>query len=144
MWYRIFGATAVEPTPGALLAFLNKIQEVYCRFHGSDAGWFHATLIGDDMALSLDRYTADEEGVRAQLNTWAAFVEAHARGAEHTQLMERLIQTKQLFVLYRPDASGDLLCQRLSAQLARWTDGIYQIDGQGFFTADGTLLLRET
>ena len=27
--------------------------------------------------------------------------------------------------------------------LARATDGIYQIDGQGFFAADGTLLVTE-
>jgi hypothetical protein len=143
MWYRVFGASAVEPSPDAILDFLNRIQEMHCRFHGDDRGWFHADLAAEDISLSLDRYTVDEEGVRAQLNTWAAFVESRADGGELTRLMERLIQSQQLFVLHRPAAAGSLLCVWLSAQLAQWTDGVYQIDGKGFFDRDGNFLLPD-
>ena len=146
MWYRIFAAD-VEPehVPDAILEYLNRIDEVRGQFQGDDAGWFHADLACRDVTLSLDRYTADEDGIRAELNTWAASVEGHS-GGEQTQLMERLIQTKQLFTLQGPDAGIGvlLLCIALCQYLARVTDGVYQIDGDGIFTLDGTRLWRET
>src|SRR5438105_1875662 len=100
MWYRIFSAEAAEPRPDALLAHLNRAAIISGDFHGDDTGWFHADLVCGDSGLSLDRYTADEEGIRAELNSWAAHVES-CGGQE--ELMERIIQTKQLFTLQRPD-----------------------------------------
>ena len=34
-------------------------------------------------------------------------------------------------------------CLALCRHLARETEGFYQVDGVGFFAADGTLLVRE-
>jgi hypothetical protein len=145
MWYRVFGQGDREPPPDALLAHLNRVAVVQGHFHGDDAGWFHADLVCDDTSLSLDRYTTDEDGIRAELNTWAAFVESNGNAATQTPLMEHLIQTKQLFTLQRPDeASCHSLCIALCEYLAQMTNGVCQIDGEGFFTADGGLLLRET
>ena len=145
MWYRIFGGSDVDPDHNAILEHLNRIDEVHGHFHGDDDGWFHADLMWGDVTLLLDRYTADEEGIRAELNTWAAVVEAHLGGAEQTWLMERLIQTRQLFTLQGPETgNGQLLCSALCEYLARTTDGVYQIDGKGLFARDGTRLWRET
>jgi hypothetical protein len=144
MWYRVFAASAADPDPDALLALLNRFATAEGRFRADAAGWFHADFVCDDIELSLDRYTADEEGVRAELNTWAAFVESLPGGAEHAALMQRLIQTRQLFALDGPaTARGRLLCVVLCDHLARTADGVYQIDGKGFFDRDGTLLLLE-
>lgn len=144
MWYRIFGANNVEPDHAAILEYLERIDLVRGRFHGDEAGWFHADLLCDDLTLLLDRYTADEEGIRAELNAWAAFVEAEG-GPDNTWLMERLIQTQQLFTLQGLDTSrAELLCVALCKYLARATNGVYQIDDAGFYTMDGTLLWRET
>ena len=143
MWYRIFAADPREPQPDAILADLNRLAVVEGHFHGDDAGWFHADLVCGDNTLSLDRYTADEQGVRGELNTWAAFVEGHG-GAEHTPLMEFLIQTKQLFALDGPEAGvGHSICVALCEYLARTANGVYQLDGAGFFLPGGALLLRE-
>jgi hypothetical protein len=144
MWYRVFAASAAAPDPDALLALLNRFAPTEGRFRADAAGWFHADFVCGDIELSLDRYTADEEGVRAELNTWAAFVESLPCGAEQAALMERIIQTKQLFALEGPAvARGRLLCAVLCDYLARTADGVYQIDGEGFHAADGTLLARE-
>src|SRR2546421_4854206 len=144
MWYRVFAASAAAPDPDALLAFLNRFAAAEARFRADAAGWFHADFVCNDIALSLDRYAADEEGVRAELNIWAAFVESLPGGAEGVALMERVIQTAQLFALEGPaGAKGRLLCVVLCDYLARTADGVYQIDGEGFYAADGTLLLRE-
>jgi hypothetical protein len=145
MWFRIFSTNDVEPDHAAILEYLNRIDEVRGLFRGDDAGWFHADLTCRDVTLSLDRYTADEEGVRAELNTWAAVIESQSSGEEHTRLMEQLIQTRQLFTLQVPDAGiGGLLSAALCGYLARVTDGIFQMDGEGFFARDGTRLWRET
>jgi hypothetical protein len=61
--------------------------------------------------------------------------------------MERVIQTKQLFTLRAAEPSDavriETVCVAVGRFLARVTDGVYQVDGKGFFSAEGTLLLRE-
>lgn len=143
MWYRIFGANDVEPDHAAILEYLNRLAEVRGRFQRDNDGWFHADLVCGDVTLSLDRYTPDEDGIRAALNNWATVVEAFSV-ADPTPLMERLIQTRQLFPVEGPEAGiGRLLCTALCKHLAQATDGVYQIDGDGIFATDGTRLLSE-
>jgi hypothetical protein len=64
------------------------------------------------------------------------------------RLMQHVVQTKQLVTLRKPldhadEAALDRLCLEAVRFLAANTDGVYQIDGQGWFAADGTLLLQE-
>ena len=59
-----------------------------------------------------------------------------------------LFRSRQLFTVRRPiDHSDEILVEQLCVAvcrfLARVTEGVYQADGQGFFTPDGTLLLQE-
>lgn len=62
-----------------------------------------------------------------------------------------MIGTTQLFTLRVPeeedeeaDGPAEDLCLAACRFLARETEGVYQVDGQGFFAPDGTLLLQET
>ena len=98
--------------------------------------------LGVSTPLTLERYRADEEGIRAELNSWAAFLETCA-GPHHILLMERAIQTRQLFTLHDPTGDADRACVALCQRLAAVTAGFYQIDGFGFFDADGTPLVEE-
>jgi hypothetical protein len=146
MWYRIFGSTDGEPSPAAILDHLNGPGvAVSGKFHG-DGDWFGAELVvAGKTPLGLERFLASEEGIRAELNSWAAWLETCAPPAEQARLMERMIQARQLFTLQRPDdaeAAGPV-CEALCQYLARATDGMYQIDGRGLFAADGTLLAEE-
>jgi hypothetical protein len=113
------------------------------HFRGDDQGWFAAELTGPDQPpLTLERYLATEEGIRAELNTWAAWLEDLA--PDPAPLMERMIQTRQLFTFrLLPEAAGGKLAVALCQYLAEATDGIYQIDGRGLFAADGSLLISE-
>ena len=113
-WYRVFGSLDTPPS-----------------------------RIGDGGSILLERWTSDEEGIRAELNSWAAYLET-CGGPHQVRLMERTIQTKQLFTLHDP--SGDRLdpaCVALCRHLATETAGFYQIDEIGFFDADGTFLVEE-
>ena len=49
-------------------------------------------------------YLATEEGICAELNTWAAWVEATVGGPVQEGLMLHLISTRQLFVMRDPPA----------------------------------------
>ena len=112
-WYRVFGSLDTSPPLSA------------------------------DAPLVLECFHADEEGIRAELNSWAAFLET-CDGPHHVRLMEKAIQTRQLFTLHDPTEAGlDLACTTLCRHLATVTAGFYQIDGLGFFAADGTLLVEE-
>jgi hypothetical protein len=154
-WFRVFarGATAVEPA--ALLEHLHgQGFAVAGHFRGDDRGWFRAELlIADDAPpIVLERYLADEEGVRLELNSWAAWLEELEANTHALPLMERLIVTKEVFTLHQPSEDADdvedmapaeRLCLTCCRYLAAVTDGVYQADHHGFFAADGTLLVPE-
>jgi hypothetical protein len=149
-WFRVFGTIDVQPEPARLLEEARALAgEVSGRFRGDDLGWFRADLVvaAAETALSLERYLASEEGIRAELNTWAAWLEETGL-PQAVPLMQHMVSTAQVFTLgpLDPDAEPvvELLCTGLCRFLARETIGIYQIDGQGFFAADGAVLVRET
>jgi hypothetical protein len=147
MWYRIFGSNDTEPSPAAVLEHLNGLGvAVSGKFHGEGGDWFGAELlVAGKVPLGVERFLASEEGIRAELNSWAAWLETCAPEAEQARLMERMIQARQLFTLQRPDEAEEAgpLCVALCQFLARATGGTYQIDDQGLFAADGTLLAEE-
>ena len=147
MWYRIFGSNDTEPSPAAVLGHLNGLGvAVSGKFHGEGGDWFGAELlVAGKVPLGVERFLASEEGIRAELNSWAAWLETCAPEAEQARLMERMIQVRQLFTLQRPDDAAEAVpvCEALCQFLARATDGTYQIDGRGLFAADGTLLAAD-
>jgi hypothetical protein len=150
-WYRVFGSIDVQPAPAALLEQVRALGvPVAGKFHGDDLGWFRAELaIGDDATpLPVERYLGSEEGIRAELNTWAAWLEAAGEGPEHLRLMQHMIGTTQVFTLGPIDPAGEPaagpVCVALCRFLAGATAGVYQADGKGFFAADGTLLVSES
>ena len=117
-WHRVFGITL--PDEDALRTAL------------TEAG---------ASSLAIDHYLAEEDGIRAELNSWAAWVESRDDDLRSVRLMERLVQTEHLFVFGLTDESelGATVCRMLAAM----TTGMYQIDGCGLFDADGTLLVAE-
>lgn len=148
-WYRVFGTNDVQPEPARLLEEARRLGgDVSGRLRGDDQGWFRAELVlaGEEAPLPLERYLATEEGIRAELNTWAAWLEETGPGPAALRLMQHVIGTTQVFTLgpLDPDAEADAVCVGLCQFLARETAGVYQIDGRGFFAADGTPLVAES
>ena len=151
MWFRVFGTNEARIEPAELLEHLqSRGFAVEGHFRGDDLGWFAAELVvtAAETPLQLERFLSSEEGIRAELNTWAGWLETCDYSPNHQKLMQHMVSTTQLFTLRRPiDSSNEVLvenlCVRLSQFLANRTDGVYQIDDRGFFAADGTLLLQE-
>lgn len=113
-WYRVFGSLDTAP----------------------------ALAVNPPLALAC--FAADEEGVRAELNSWAAYLET-CDAPHAVPLMERAIQTRFLFTLHDPTEDElERDCVALCRQLAHATAGFYQIDDVGFFDADGTLIVSES
>ncbi len=147
MWCRVF---SLSPEPLAAAALQEQVQhlapQLRCAFHGDEQGWFRVELFapGAEQPAELDQYWATETGIRAQLNTWAAWLEVQDTNPHSAALMQRVIQSAQLFCLHAPPAltlAG--VCLDLCRWLARQTDGIYQADISGFHAADGKLLVAE-
>jgi hypothetical protein len=149
LWYRVFGSNNAEPAPGAILAHLNAPgTAVTGQFRGDADGWFEADLlVATTMPLHLERFLDGEEGIRAELNSYVAWLETREENSQQGPLIERVVQTTQLFTLERPEPADadvlDQLCVKLCRFLAEVTAGVYQVDGEGFFTADGVLLMSE-
>lgn len=146
MWYRIFGSSSAMPAPECIMEFLDAQNvSVSSEFATDESGWYQADFLTDGAALLLERYLADEQGIRAELNSWAAWLETRENAPEHARLMENMIQTKQLFTLQcdETSAGAERLCVALCRFLAETTAGVYQIDGRGFFDANGALLVVE-
>lgn len=144
-WYRVFGRGDQQPSPEVLLEHLRTLGVTGpAHFRGDDAGWKSLEFtLAESASLVLETYLSTEPGIRAELNTWAAWLETCESNPHHVALMERVIQTKQLFTLLSPAEGTDGFCANLCRFLARATDAVYHVDGEGFCAADGTLLLRE-
>jgi hypothetical protein len=151
MWFRVFGTNDARIEPAELLEHLqSRGFAVEGSFRGDDLGWFAAELVvaADDAPVQLERFLSSEEGIRAELNTWAGWLETCDYSPNHQRLMQHVVSTTQLFTLRNPiDRTNETViekvCQELCVFLAQRTDGVYQIDDRGFFAADGTLLLQE-
>lgn len=150
MWYRVFASQLVHPVPSTLLEALHAQGfSVESRFRGDDLGWFACEFqFGSDTPIYLERFLAKEDEIRDDLNTWAAWVEAQHYEPRRFELMEKIVQTQQLFTLRRPighadEATLERFCLALVHWLAKQTEAIYQVDGQGFFDAEGRLVLEE-
>lgn len=153
VWYRVFGTLEAEPDPAAMLAHLRQAgwEVATVRFRRDEQGWFAAELLFaiDGAPLRLDRYLASEDGIRDELNTWAAWVETQAGNPNQSWLMQHLIGVKQVFTLENPMDNDNLadMVQELFLSLCRFlaqaTAGVYQVDAQGFFAANGEMLMAE-
>ena len=148
---RIFGRTLTEVSPSALAEHLHAAGlTVEPHFRGDDLGWTGGTLTlpGSGSPMQLERFLTTEDELRADLNNYAAELETMDYNPNHVMLMQHVIQTQQLFALRRPlDHSDESTLETLNTTLAQYlaqqTDGVYQIDGDGWFNADGELLLPE-
>jgi hypothetical protein len=153
MRFRIFGTNHVQPEPAALLEFVRGLEfgyEAQGRFSTDESGWFRAELKVEEgtAPLIIDRYLAREDDIRAELNAWAAWLETAEYNPNHGWLMQHIIRTTQLFTLGGAmDADSVLPVERVYLELCRYlaavTEGVYQVDGHGFYSADSVLLLNE-
>ena len=151
MWYRVFGLDAAPVSPAALAAHLHAAGvPVVPHFKGDDLGWTSGELHlpGGGTPVLLARYLTAEDDLRDDLNAYAALLETMDYSPNHAPLMEHVVRTQQLVTLRKPLDHADEVtldkavletCQFLAANC----EGVYQIDGQGWYAADGSLLLQE-
>jgi hypothetical protein len=149
MYYRIFGTndSPVEPA-GVLQHLQNQGYALTAKFRGDGEGWFRVELgyPDADARIDVERYLGSEEGMRAHLNTWAAWLEEAC--PDEPRWLQHIISTTQVLTIESFAHSVDEplvhdVCQVLCRYFAHDTAGIYQVDGAGFFTADGTLIVPE-
>jgi hypothetical protein len=150
MWYRVFGSSDVEPSPAALADhLLTAGLAVEPHFRGDDLGWTSGELrLPTGSPVLCTRYLTKEDDLRDDLNAHAAELETMDYSPNSAPLMERVIQTKQLITLRRPvDAADEVLLDKVLDAAVRFlaaaTDGVFQIDGRGWFAASGELLVQE-
>jgi hypothetical protein len=145
-WYRVFGTNSTEPAPAALLEYVQAVEPgTTAAFKGDSEGWFQAEVVCRDATVVLERFLASEEGIRAELNNWAAWIETVEGHPQRDRLMRHMIGTSQLFTLRSPlgEAGMKALCLAACRFLAAATEGVFQVDDEGFFAADGTSLIKE-
>jgi hypothetical protein len=146
MWYRVFGSNHAVIPPADLLEALNgQGFAVTGHFRGDDEGWFRAELILAEGSIEAQRYLATEEGIRRELNSWAAWVEDTLGEEKGGLWMQRIISTTQIFTLRAVEADKTLedFLSAACRYLAGMTEGFYQVDGKGFFTSEGSLAIAE-
>src|SRR3954468_6148693 len=99
MWLPVFGTSDATPDPDGLLAHLRSLNlPVTGHFRGDDLGWFacELRLPGGGTPVYLERYSTAADGLRDDLNTWAAWLETQDHDPNHLSLMQRVIATRQM------------------------------------------------
>jgi hypothetical protein len=150
-WFRIFCLTADAVSPAELAEHLHaQGLAVEPHFRGDDLGWTTGELVlpGGGTPLVLNRYLTAEDDLRDDLNAFAAELETMDYSPNHVRLMECVVQTQQLITFRRPvDHANEAVLDRLTEVVSRFLagrcDGVIQIDGRGWFTADGASLVPE-
>ena len=151
VWCRIFATKVIAPEPTELIDYLRSwCIEVQGRFSGDDQGWWRAELIteSNDPAVILERFLTEEDDIRPELNTWAAWLEAVEDNPHNFPLMRQIIGTQQLITVYEtfdPSVAGggNPLHPWICPFLAERLEGVYQVDNFGFCSAEGKLLVPE-
>ena len=145
-WFRVFLLQEDGPKPSGIMECLQSlIPEVKGKFRTDEDGWFQLILdhpsIGE---LTIDHFLTSEKGVRAEINTWAAWLESKQR----FDLMERIIQVKQILSFevtpeMEDNVSDSLVYKNLALALAALAEGVVHMDAVGFLEPDGTLLIED-
>ena len=150
MWYRVFGRSDAEVKPDELLAAVQRPgRPVTAAFRGDDLGWTAAEFsLGSGSPVLVERYLTAADELRDDLNTWAAWLEAQDHEPNHARLMEHVIQSKQLVTVRKPvdspnESATEDVCRALCQRIAERSDGIYQVEGDGWYSAAGDRLLTE-
>lgn len=147
MWYRVFCRSDAEVEPAQLLAGAG--ESVTADFRGDDLGWTAGELrLGSGSPIHVERYLTGEDDLREDLNTWAGWLETQDHEPNHAKLMEHVIQSRQLVTIRKPvdhpnESALDDVCREICRALAVKADGVFQVDGDGWYAADGQLLLKE-
>ena len=143
MWYRVFcrsddrGQTRRTSRPRPAAGPAGDGQ-----FRGDDLGWTAAEFSWARDA-GLRRALPDrEDDLRDDLNTWAAWLETQDHEPNHARLMEHVIQSKQLVTVRKPldhpnESAVEDLCRTVCRAVAEAADGVYQVEGDGWYAADG-------
>ena len=154
-WYRIFSREKNRELMAILTKELqscgNSLEfQFTCDPDGDlSTDWFTLAIRPTNkQPIILERYLVEEEGIRSELNSWAGILETWDHDPVHVLLMEKVIQGKELITVEKPQETDDELamddlCMRISRVIADATDGVFQVDGVGFYDASGALLLGE-
>ncbi|MFO0938503.1 MAG: hypothetical protein U0798_18520 [Gemmataceae bacterium] len=150
MWLRVFGRSEQHISTVQIVEQLHQAGfPVVPAFKGDDLGWTEGSLtLESGSPILLSRYLTDVDDLRDDLNAYAAELEGYNFQPAAQALMERVIQTRQLITIRKPvDHSNEVLlndvCDRLCKNLAGMIDGVYQIDGQGWYSAEGNQIIQE-
>jgi hypothetical protein len=147
MWYRVFCRSEAEVKPAELLAAAGG--RFKGDFRGDDLGWTSGELtLASGSPVRVERYVTWEDDVRDDLNTWSAWLETQDHEPNHARLMEHVVQSKQLVTVRKPvdspnESAVEDVCRAICRELACRADGVYQIEGEGWYGPDGQLLLKE-
>jgi hypothetical protein len=144
-WYRVFARAAGPVPPAVVLADLQLDgAPVAGHFRGDEEGWYRCELhtTPDIGPLIVECYRGTEAGVRPELQSWAAYLDALDSPAAQ-ELMATVSCAAQVFTARQHDPRAAEVLQQLCRNLAGATDGVYQIDGEGFFWSNGVLALGE-
>ena len=150
MWLRVFCRSLQIVSPAGLVErLIHAGYPVVPTFKGDDLGWTEGSLaLESGSPILLSRYLTKEDDLRDDLNAYAAELESYSFQPAAASLMEKVIQTQQMITIRKPvdhanESRLDSMCEFICQSIAGETDGIYQIDGRGWFAAEGTKLVEE-
>ena len=139
-WVRVFGRSEAGPDLDRLCRVLQaRVPGLAITSQDGTRGWEHLELRGSSESLTIERFWRDEEGIRGELQAWAAWLETVPANPHAERLMAHFIQTQQVFTMQCD--TGTEFAAMVGGVLAAEVEGVWQMDGKGVFDAGGELLV---
>lgn len=153
---RVLTKTTNSPTLAVLCESLEQAGFAFTTFPDKEderfaaADWKSLHLAYDERSHSvmLDRSVRgqEERELEEDLEEFAEQLKAlEAEEVKKKQVEELLAETNQIFACYIPDdmlEQGWEMVEKLMETLLEMTDGVLQVDGEGFFDKEGDMMLE--
>jgi len=146
-WLRVFArGESAPPLEHLHLELRRRWPDLETSFQYDDEGWLECRLqiAAARPPTILRRYTRAADDIRGELQSWAAWIESQPPSEQRQPLMEHVMTAQQAFTLEVPGEPDESeLALAVARYLARAAEGVCQVDGEGFYDAQGRLLLAE-
>lgn len=150
-WIRVFGTNQQTPRASEIQTSLLRCgMFVQSDVDGDDGSWEQVRLRHElaSESVQLELLPPDDPELADEIEPILDWLSEQPGSPNAQVLRETLSRVSQVYIIGVPDSAqlgtpNGQMTILLARLLSRWSDGLYQVDNEGFYDRHGTLLQRD-